>query len=163
MSNPITRRTALAVPVTLPLLPLTAYAAPANATDAAWAAWNVAKANSDANDQAYRAFEASLPVDPRPAYKDFEDNDEFHALADQWEKERAKYPANPFDLDDDASNALNRPVNVAEDEILSAKAATLIDIERKLAVISSWNGWHVIEDDRIDSLLSDVRSLRGVA
>ena len=30
MSNPITRRTALAVPVTLPLLPMTSYAAPAD-------------------------------------------------------------------------------------------------------------------------------------
>ncbi len=32
MSNPITRRTALAMPVTLPLLPVSAYAAPAESS-----------------------------------------------------------------------------------------------------------------------------------
>jgi hypothetical protein len=66
-------------------------------------------------------------------------------------------------LDDDALDALCRPVDTAEDEILSAKAATLTDVERKMAVISGWNGWHVIEAERIDRLLADVRSLKGVA
>ena len=39
MTNPITRRTALAVPVTLPLLPLTAYAAPADPVVVAYNVW----------------------------------------------------------------------------------------------------------------------------
>ncbi len=37
--NTITRRTALAVPVTLPLLPVSAYAAPADPAVAAYLAW----------------------------------------------------------------------------------------------------------------------------
>ncbi len=39
MSNPITRRTALAMPVTLPLLPVSAYAAPADPAVEAYRAW----------------------------------------------------------------------------------------------------------------------------
>ena len=41
-------RTALAAPVTLPLLPVSAYATPGNATDAAWAAYEAAQARYEA-------------------------------------------------------------------------------------------------------------------
>ena len=50
MSNPITRRTALAVPVTLPLIPLACYAAPADPAVKAYEEWR----------QAYRAFLIAL-------------------------------------------------------------------------------------------------------
>ena len=40
--NTITRRTALAVPVTLPLLPVSAFATPADPTVAAFRAWRAA-------------------------------------------------------------------------------------------------------------------------
>ncbi len=39
MHTTITRRTALAVPVTLPLLPVSAFAAPADPVLAAYAEW----------------------------------------------------------------------------------------------------------------------------
>ena len=42
MSNPFTRRTAIALPVTLPLLPVPAFAASGNATDAAWGVYKAA-------------------------------------------------------------------------------------------------------------------------
>ena len=42
MKTTITRRTALAASVTLPLLPASAFAAPGNATDAAWSAYEAA-------------------------------------------------------------------------------------------------------------------------
>ena len=42
MSNTITRRTALAVPVTLPLLPVSAYAAPADPAVEAYRVWRAA-------------------------------------------------------------------------------------------------------------------------
>ncbi len=115
MSNLLTRRTALAVPVTLPLLPVAAYATPANATDAAWAAREAAKARYEA-----RQHE---------------------------------------NLDDETLEALCGPVNDAETAIFSTKAATLTDVERKLAIVSGWSGWHEIQPQTIDALLADVRSL----
>jgi hypothetical protein len=48
-------------------------------------------------------------------------------------------------------------------QLLSAKAATLTDVERKLAIVSGWNGWHEIQTQTIDALLADVRSLMGEA
>ena len=157
----ITRRTALAASVTLPLLPVSPYAAPGNATDAAWSAYEAARARYAENHQAYDAFEATIPIGPRPRFDAFEDRDEWKALADQWEKERAKYPANPFALDDDQLDALIGPMHTAEDAILTTPAATFIDVERKLAVISGWEGAHVIEADHVDNMLADVRRLNG--
>ena len=114
----ITRRTALAVPVTLPLLPVAAYATPANATDDAWT-----------------AREAAL----------------------------GRITDHKGEMADETIDALFAPVDEAEQAILSAKAATLTDVERKLAIISGWNGWHEIQPQTIDALLADVRSLMGVA
>ena len=116
--NTITRRTALAVPVTLPLLPVAAYATPANATDAAWAARDAAKARYEVRQQENQ--------------------------------------------DDETLDALCGPVDEAESAILSTGAATLTDVERKLAIVSDWNGWHEIQTQTIDALLADVRGLMGV-
>ncbi len=49
---------ALAVPVTLPLLPVAAFATPGNATDAAWSAYEAAWARYDADKAARDAVEA---------------------------------------------------------------------------------------------------------
>ena len=160
---PLLPATALAASVTLSLLPVSALATPGNATDAAWTAYQAAKANYDANDQAYGAFEATIPIGPRPRFDDFEDRDEWESLADQWEQERAKYPANPFLLDDDQLDALIEPMHAAENTILATPPATLTDIERKLAVVSEWNGANDISAELVDGILADVRSLMGVA
>ncbi len=61
MKTTTTRRTILAASVTLPLLPVSAYATPGNATDAAWSAYEAAKAAFEAADRDYDAVEASLP------------------------------------------------------------------------------------------------------
>ena len=84
-------------------------------------------------------------------------------MQDAWDQERAGYPDNPFNLDDDALDALIAPINAAEDAILSAQIATLTDIERKLAVVSGWNGGNDIPAEFVDGILADVRSLMGVA
>jgi hypothetical protein len=158
-----TRRNIIAGAAAMPLLPATALAAPGNATDAAWSAYEAAKANYEANDQAYDAFEATIPIGPRPRFDDFEDRDEWESLADQWEQERAGYPDNPFRLDDDALDALCAPMSATEGAILATPATTLTDIERKLTVVSGWNGENDIPAELVDGILSDLRSLMGVA
>ena len=167
MTNQTTRRNVITGAAALPLLPAAALAAPisagANATDAAWLAYEVAKANYEANDQAYDAFETAIPIGPRPRFDDFENRDEWESLADQWEQERAKHPANPFDLDDAALDALCEPISNAEKAVLATPATTLTDIERKLAVVSGWNGGNEIPAEFVDGILADVRSLMGVA
>ncbi len=102
-------------------------------------------------------------VGQRPRFDAFEDRDEWERLQDAWDQERAGYPDNPFNLDDDALDALIAPINAAEDAILSAQIATLTDIERKLAVVSGWNGGNDIPAEFVDGILADVRSLMGVA
>ena len=64
-------------------------------------------------------------------------------------------------ISDEGLDAFCEPITDAEGAILSAKAITLTDIERKLAVISKWGGDHMIEADRVDGILADVRSLNG--
>ena len=44
----------------------------------------------------------------------------------------------------------------------STKAATLTDVERKLAVISNWGRDCLIEADVVDGILSDVRHIAEV-
>ena len=157
------RRTVITGAVALPVAGMasTPPAATANATDAAWSAYEAARSRYAENHQAYDAFEATIPIGPRPRFGDFEDRDEWERLRDARGQERAGYPDNPFALDDDALDALCAPMHAAEDAILSAKAATLTDIERKLAVISNWGGDHLIEADRVDGILADVRVLNG--
>ena len=160
--NTTTRRTVIAGAAALPLLPAAALAVPisvgTNATDAAWSAYEVAKAAQEANEQAFDAFEAPIPIGPMPRFDDFEDRDEWERLRDAWGRERAGYPDNSFNLDDDALDALCAPTNAAEDAILSAQIATLTDIERKLAVVSGWNGANEITAEFVDGILADVRS-----
>ncbi len=127
----ITRRTALAVPVTLPLLPVSAFATPGNATDAAWSAYEAAKARYAADKAARDAVEAATGI--------------YVSISDEY-------------LD-----AFCDPIDDAESAILSAKGATLTDVERKLAVISNWGSDRLIEADAVDGILADVRSLMGVA
>ena len=155
---PLLPAAALAAPVTLPVA---SYAAPANATDAAWAAYEVALAAQQGNEQAYRAVEAALPISTQPMFGDFEVRGEWNAAGEQWGQERAKYPKNPFDLDDNQLGALCEPLHAAEDAILNTPAATFTDVERKLAIISNWGGGHTIEADMVDSILADVRRLNG--
>ena len=167
MTNQTTRRNVITGAAALPLLPAAALAAPisagANATDAAWLAYEVAKANYEANDQAYDAFETAIPIGPRPRFDDFENRDEWESLADQWEQERAKHLANPFDLDDAALDALCEPISNAEKAVLATPATTLTDVERKLAVVSGWNGEQTISAETADAMLADLRALMGVA
>ncbi len=157
------RRTVITAAVALPCIGVarSATAVTVNATDAAWAAYEAARARYAEHERNSDAFEATIPIGPRPRFAAFEDRDEWEALADQWESERAKYPANPFWLDDDQLDALCDPRNAAEDAILAAFAATLTDVERKLAVISNWGGVHIIEADVIDGIHADVRILNG--
>ena len=61
--------------------------------------------------------------------------------------------------DDDALDAFCDPICDAEKAILAARGVTLIDIERKLAVISNWDGENEIEADMIDGILADVREI----
>jgi len=155
------RRTVITAAVALPCIGVagSATATPGNATDAAWSAYEAAKANYETHDQAYDAFETAIPIGPRPRFDDFENRDEWESLADQWEQERAKHPANPFDLDDAALDALCEPVSNAEKAVLATPATTLTDVERKLAVVSGWSGGNEIPAEFVDGILADVRSL----
>ena len=155
------RRTVITAAATLPVvgLPVARAAAIHNATDAAWTAHEAAWANYNANKEAEDAFEATIPIGPIPAFGDYEDRDEWEMLRARWEKERARYPVNPFGLDDDQLDAFCDPITAAERAILTTSATTLTDIERKLSVISGWDGWNEIQPEAIDSMLADVRSL----
>ncbi len=163
------RRTVITAAVALPCLGVvgSATAATGNATDAAWSAYEAARARYAENDQTYDAFEATIPIGPRPTAADFGDLDkpehraEWDRQYDAWCRERAKYPANPFALDDDQLDAMCGPVWAAEDAIHAALASKMVDIERKLAVISNWGGCHIIEANRVDDILADVRRLNG--
>lgn len=158
-TNIHSRRTVIVGAAALQLMPVTAIGATRSATDEAWAAYEAANANFNAHSQAGDAFEAAVPICPRPAFDDYEDRDEWEMLRIRWEKERATYPANPFDPDDDQLDALCDPITDAENAILSAKATTLVDLERKLSVISNWEGMNEIQPEAINSMLADVRSL----
>ena len=141
---------------------MSAYAG-ANATDAAWAAYEAAWRNFYANEQAYDEFEAAIPIGPRPEYAEFGDRDEWDRQHDAWRSERARLAANPFDSDDAQLDALCEPITAAENAIFAAPATTVTDIERKLAVVSKWGGDHMIEASTVDGILADVRRMAGVA
>ena len=158
---PLLPAAALAVPGSLSLLPVASYAQPTTATDAAWSAYKVARAAQEANAQGYHAFEAAIPISTQPMFGDFEVRGEWNAASEQWGQERAKYPANPFDLDDDALDALCDPLHAAEDAIRTTPAATFTDVERKLAVIANCEGAHMFEAESVDGILADVRRLNG--
>lgn len=163
------RRTVITGAVALPVAGMagTPPVVTANATDAAWTAYEAGRARYAENERNSDAFEATIPIGPRPTADDFGDLDkpehraEWDRQYDAWLRERAKYPANPFWLDDDQLDALCAPIHAAEDMILGAPATTLTDVERKLAVVSNWGGAHVIEADVVDGIHADVRILNG--
>ena len=62
-------------------------------------------------------------------------------------------------ISDEDLDALCEPITDAERAVLSAKAATLTDVERKLAVVSGWNGGNDIPAEFVDGILADVRAL----
>ena len=170
MKNTITRRTALAVSVTLPLLPVSAFGSPngkltsdlpANASDAAWPGYCAARARYEENRRARTAFEAALPIGRAPCMAEFEDVEEWRPLSNAWYVERAQYPANPFDLDDDAIDAMLRPAWDAEDTIVGIPAATLTDVERKMVVVLGVGGDSFINPEHAAKILADVRRLNG--
>ncbi len=66
-------------------------------------------------------------------------------------------------ISDEDLDALCEPITDAERAVLSAKATTLTDIERKLAVVSEWNGENDIPAELVDGILADVRLLMGAA
>ncbi len=125
------RRTVITAAVALPCIGVvgSAPAATANATDAAWSAYETGRARYDADKAARDAAEAATGV--------------YAGISDE-------------DLD-----ALCNPIRDAESAILAAPATTLTDVERKLTVISNWGGDHLIEADRVDGILADVRLLNG--
>ena len=125
-----TRRAVIAGAAALPLLPVTALAAPGNATDAAWSAYEAGRARYAADKAARDAVEAATGI--------------FDGISDE-------------DLD-----VFCNAISDAESAVLSAKAATLTDVERKLAVVSRWNGDNDIPAEFVDGILADVRSLMGV-
>jgi hypothetical protein len=151
------------VPVTLPLLPVSAFAAPGNATDGAWAAYEVATARYAENRRQFAAFEAALPTGPVPRMSDFEDVEEWRPLSNAWREERGQYPENPVDLDDDALDAFIEPIEAAEDAVVAIPAATLTDVERKLVVLVEYESGRIPGNaPEIGAILADVRSLMGV-
>jgi len=158
----ITRRTAIAASVSLPLLPVSAYATPGNATDAAWAAYEVATARYAENRRQVAAFEAALPTGPVPCMNDFEDVKEWRRLHNAWREERDQYPKNPFHVDDDALDAFIEPIEAAEDAVVAVPAATLTDVERKLVVLVEYESGGIPGNaPEIRAILADVRSLMG--
>ena len=157
---PLLPAAALAAPVTLPVA---SYAAPANATDAAWAAYEVATARYADHSVLPDAFEAALPTGPVPRLRDFEDRDEWESLSNPWFRERAGYPDNPFNLNDDALDAFIEPIEAAEDDVVATPATTLTDVERKLVVVvKNESGGIPGSAAEIEAILADVRSIMGV-
>ena len=155
---------AAALPVALPLLPASVSAQPANATDAAWATYQAATANYAEHRSRYDAFEAALPTGPVPCMADFEEVEEWRPLNNAWHDERAQYPANPFDLDDDALDGFIEPIEAAEDAVMAIPAATLTDVQRKLVVLVKHESGGIPGNaPEIAVILADVSSLMGVA
>jgi hypothetical protein len=88
---------ALAVPVTLPLLPVSAFAAPGNATDYHWQRYHAAKAAFEAANRDHDAMEASFPEHLKiSAFPDMPPEgrtDEWRKKVDAWNQSRAELGA----------------------------------------------------------------------
>ena len=50
----------------------------------------------------------------------------------------------------------------AESAMMDAPIATLTDLERKLTIVSGWNGEQTISAETADAMLADLRALMGV-
>ena len=162
--NTITRRTALAVPVTLPLLPVSAFATPGNATDYHWQRYHAAKAAFEAANRDHDAMEASFPehlrISAHPGTPPDRNYDEWRKKVDAWNQSRAELGA---EVAGEACEKAAGLVTDAENAVLETPSTTLIDVEHKLAVVSGWNGDNDISAELVDGILADVRSLMGVA
>lgn len=138
-----------------------------NATDASWADYQAARAAFEAHRDAERAFNATLPEHLRPLQKpdlagDFGWNRKaWEAARAEWERERAHYPANPYEMTDERLDAHCDAIGAAQHAVISTPAATLEDIERKLTIFRDED---LSDEDRdLDQLLADVRRLMGRA
>ena len=151
---------ALAVPATLPLLPVPAFATPGNATDTAWSAYEAAKANYDAAYRDYTAMEASLPdhlkISEHPDMPPEGRTDEWRKTVNAFNRSRDELGAEVAGESCDQAAGL---VCNAEKAVLETSSTTLIDVERKLTVVSGWNGDNDIPAEFVDGILADVRSL----
>ena len=157
---PLLPAAALAASVTLPLLPVAAFAMPGNATDTAWSAYEAAKANYEAAHRDFEAMEASLPehlkISAHPGNPLDWKPGEWQKKVDAWKRGRAELGTEaPGEACDKAADRQNN----AEAAVLDTPGTSLTDIERKLAIVSGWNGDNDIPAELVDGILADVRSL----
>ena len=140
-----TRRTILAGAAALPLLPATALAASVTLPLLPVASYAQPGNATDAAWAAYEAAKSRYAADK--------------AARDAVEAATGIYEG----ISDEDLDVFCDAINDAESAVLSAKVATLTDVERKLAVVSEWNGDNDIPAEFVDGILADVRSLMGVA
>ena len=159
--NTITRRTALAVPVTLPLLPVASDAQPGNATDYHWQRYHAAKVAFEATDRDYTAMEDSLPehlkLKAMPKWAEYSPG-EWRKRVDAWNRSRAELGA---EAAGEACDQAAGRMNAAEAVVLETPGTTLTNIERKLSILQGFGDHSEIPIRHIDRLLVDVRALNG--
>lgn len=187
MSTNLTRRTALlstaAIPTALagaaagtliPVAGLAQAATTPNATDAAWAEYQAAKAEAErisaASDAFDAALEARLPAHlkahTRPDIREYARHADFKPVADAWNRDRDAYGVNPYDHDGGPFNQAYDRVADAEDEVLAVPAVTMVDVERKLIaaeVSIGDNGDSEANAAIVRDMLADVRRINGRA
>ena len=109
-------------------------------------------------------MEASLPeslkISAHPDMPPEGRTDEWRKTVDAFNRSRAELGA---ELAGEACDQAADLVIDAEKAVLESSSTTLIDVERKLTVVSGWNGDSDIPAELIDGILADVRSLLGVA
>ena len=156
----ITRRTALAVPVTLPLLPVSAFAALGNATDPQWQRYHAANASFEATHRDWAAMEASLPehlkISAHPGMPPEGRTDKWRKKVDAYNRARDELGA---DVAGDACEQAAARMGDAERVVLETSGTTLTDIERKLSILQDFGDESEIPARHIDRLLADVRAL----
>ena len=184
---------AVALPAALPLLPASASAQRGNATDAAWSAYEDARAAHRAASQLFHSISDALPAhlctDARPFYSTAKrggarlysvDAIKRHSATDPlrdlrgrpayWERviaefteRRAAYDAgraeHGADAAGEAADQMCDRLLDAERAMMDAPIATLTDLERKLTIVSGWNGGNDIPAEFVDGILADVRAL----
>ncbi len=193
------RRKLIAAAVALPCIGVagSATATPGNATDAAWSAYEDAKAAHKSASQLFHSISDALPAhlctDARPLYSTTNlggarlysvDAIKRHSATDPlrdlrgrpayWERviaefteRRAAYDAgraeHGADAAGEAADEMCDRLIDAERAMLDAPIATLTDLERKLTIVSGWNGELAIPAETADAMLAGVRLLLGVA
>ncbi len=81
---------------------------------------------------------------------------EWRKRVDAWNRSRAELGAEVAGEACDQAAAL---MIDAEKAVLETSSTTLTDIERKLTIVSGWNGDNDIPAELVDGILADVRSL----